>query len=261
MSLEILQRLPTNRVTETPLIFVHGAFAGAWCWDEHFLPYLAEQGYSAYALSLRGHANSKGDLHTAGVADYVEDVVEICERFKKPPVLIGHSMGGAVVQKFLEDHPARAAVLMNSVPPTGLSSSIMYMMFTSPLLLHELSLMQNVSPHFGSINTMRQALFSKDMSDSEIEPYLMYSQGESGRITFDLLGFNLPNVFKIPKIPMLVLGAENDAFFPVSVIRNTAETYSADLHIFANTAHAMMLERNWREVADYMITWLKKQKI
>jgi hypothetical protein len=31
----------------TPLLFVHGAAHGAWCWDEHFLDFFAEKGYIA----------------------------------------------------------------------------------------------------------------------------------------------------------------------------------------------------------------------
>src|ERR1700756_2747040 len=39
-----------------PLLFVHGGWHGAWCWDDHFLDFFAAAGYRAVALSLRGHA-------------------------------------------------------------------------------------------------------------------------------------------------------------------------------------------------------------
>ena len=41
-----------------PLLFVHGAWHAAWCWDEHFLGYFADRGYRAVALSFRGHGDS-----------------------------------------------------------------------------------------------------------------------------------------------------------------------------------------------------------
>jgi pimeloyl-ACP methyl ester carboxylesterase len=47
-------------------------------------------------------------------------VVAVAERLPTPPVVIGHSMGGFVVQKYLETHQAPAGVLLASIPPRGL---------------------------------------------------------------------------------------------------------------------------------------------
>ena len=60
MRLEIIARAPAAEPRPTPLLFVHGAWHGAWCWDEHFLGYCARRGYAAVALSLRGHGGSGG---------------------------------------------------------------------------------------------------------------------------------------------------------------------------------------------------------
>ena len=120
--LEVLSCEPQTRRHATPLLFVHGAFAGAWVWDEHFLPWFAAQGYSAHAVSLRGHGGSAGHerIDWYSIHDYVEDVAEVVADLAAAPVLIGHSMGGFVVQKYLERHAVPAAVLMCSVPPQGL---------------------------------------------------------------------------------------------------------------------------------------------
>ena len=45
---------------KTPVLFVHGAWHGAWCGDEHFLDFFADKGYRAVALSLRGHGAGRG---------------------------------------------------------------------------------------------------------------------------------------------------------------------------------------------------------
>ncbi len=259
MKLEVIKRLPPKGCgNKPPLLFVHGAFAGAWCWDEHFLPYLASQGYPAYALSLRGHGNSQGHLYTASLADYVDDVANVVDSLglEQAPVLIGHSMGGMVVQKYIERYPVQAAVLMNSVPPNGLACSIMYMSLTDPLLLHQLSLMQNISPLFASPDAMRRALFSPGFPEEKLARFFENAQGESARISLDLLGWDLPNPFNRPKVNMLVLGAEDDAFFPPSIVKLTATAYQAQVHIFEHIAHAMMLEEDWQKVANYLVNWL-----
>ena len=44
MELEIISKRPRAKTHPTPLLFVHGAWHGAWCW-ENFLSYFAEHGY------------------------------------------------------------------------------------------------------------------------------------------------------------------------------------------------------------------------
>jgi len=61
MKLEILSEKPKGTQKQKPILFVHGAWHGAWCWEK-FLPYFAENGYAAYAVSLRGHGNSESSI-------------------------------------------------------------------------------------------------------------------------------------------------------------------------------------------------------
>lgn len=37
-----------------PLVFIHGSYHAAWCWGEHWMPFLASKGYETYSISLRG---------------------------------------------------------------------------------------------------------------------------------------------------------------------------------------------------------------
>ena len=100
---------------------MHGAWHAAWCW-EYFLPYFAQQGYTAHALSLRGHGQSDGAarLRWYSVADSLADIMQVAQTLPAPPILIGHSLGGYMIQKYLERYDAPAAVLLASVPVTGI---------------------------------------------------------------------------------------------------------------------------------------------
>ena len=55
MNLEIVKQEAVGDGHPTPILFVHGMWHAAWCWEEFFLPYFAQHGYESYALSLRGH--------------------------------------------------------------------------------------------------------------------------------------------------------------------------------------------------------------
>ena len=101
-----------------PLVFVHGAWHGAWCWDEHLMGWFAERGYDCHAVSLRGHGSSDNDrsLRATRLDHYVADLASVVDGLDAAPVLVGHSMGGLVVQRYLEGRDLPGAVLMAPVP-------------------------------------------------------------------------------------------------------------------------------------------------
>ena len=55
--LEVIER-GTRNGSGPSLLFVHGTWHAAWCWDEHFLDFFASKGHHALAVSLRGHGGS-----------------------------------------------------------------------------------------------------------------------------------------------------------------------------------------------------------
>lgn len=87
---------------------MHGGQHAAWCWEEHFLDFFAADGYRAIELSLSGHGTSTNSKppQACSIADYVEDVRSVADQLPQAPVVIGHSLGGFVVQKYLDSHPA-----------------------------------------------------------------------------------------------------------------------------------------------------------
>lgn len=121
--LEVIDKGPCDESGKAPLLFVHGAWHGAWCWDEHFLDFFAAKGYRAVAVSLRGHGRSPAPkvMQFCSVADYVDDVASVADSLPQEPVVIGHSLGGVIVQKYLESHRAPGAVLLASLPASGVA--------------------------------------------------------------------------------------------------------------------------------------------
>jgi pimeloyl-ACP methyl ester carboxylesterase len=256
--IELISHVPAKVAHPVPLLFVHGAFVAAWCWDDHFLPYFAQRGFAAHALSLRGHGGSTGwdTLAATSVDDYETDVQRVARNIGAPLIVIGHSMGGMVVQRCLHKLQASAAVLMASVPPEGLLGSSMLMAARDPALFSELNLIQHAHPSFATLQGVRRAVFSDHIADEEIGKHLARMQPESQRAVFDL---SWPQQFFIGRaknVPVLVLGGEKDAFFPPAAIESTARVYGTKAGIFPGMAHAMMLEPDCQRVADRIIAWL-----
>ncbi len=255
--LEVLSRKPPGAQRKTPLLFVHGAFAGAWIWDEHFLPWFAETGYEAHALSLRGHGGSHnpGSIDWYSMQDYVDDLARVALTFEEPPALIGHSMGGFVVQKFLEEHEAPAAVLMCSVPPQGLGLAQFSMLLARPSLLTEINHVLSGSDI--SLDALREAMFAQEISPTDLRRYSRLLQHESQRAIWDMSLFSLPQLVHMERPPLFIMGAEHDALIPAFVAQTTAKTYGEPCTILPDMGHGLMLERDWRKAAQLVADWLQ----
>lgn len=258
MKLEVLTAQPKQSQHTTPLLFVHGAWHGAWCW-ENFLPYFAEHGYEAHALSLRGHGESEGRdgiRWYSGARDYVADVAQVVDGLGKTPVLIGHSMGGYVVQKYLETRNVPAGVLLASIPVMGTIGLMMRSIKRYPKVTLKTLLFFDGGYLVTSPEVMRDVLFSDGFPEVEFSRHYARVQTESFRLMFDTTLLHLPQPQKV-KTPLLVLAAENDRVFSVPEQKATARAYNTEAVIFSNMAHDMMLEKDWQDVADKILEWLK----
>jgi non-heme chloroperoxidase len=259
--LEIIEAGPPGGGSARPLLFVHGAFAGAWCWSRHFLPYFAGQGFRACAVSLSGHGGSPGRerLDWLSIADYVRDLEQAVDSVGGDPVLVGHSMGGFVVQKYLERAGAPGAVLMASVPPQGLLSASIALAFSNPGLFTDL----NSIMHRGraSLDTLQHTLFAHPVEMDDLKTYYRLMQPESQRAMWDMTFFDLPRLRRERCPPLLVLGAESDVLVPPSQVEQAASVYGTQAEIFPGMGHVMMLEAGWQDVADRIIAWLRAEEL
>jgi len=260
MHIELIKEEPVSDERPTPILFVHGMWHAAWCWAEHFLPYFAHHGYRSYALSLRGHGGSEGreGLRWMSLKDYVSDVDQAASQMERPPVLVGHSMGGMIVQKYLESNLAPAAVMLASAPPKGVLAATMRVFLRHPLIFMKANLTLSMYPVVSTEALTKEAFFSADMPEQKVREYFSRLQDESYRAYLDMLGLNLPDS-KAVKTPMLVLGAARDAIISPLEVEHTARAYDTKAEIFPDMAHDMMLDRGWETVAERILNWLREQ--
>jgi len=260
--LEVISRQPPEKVSlrNTPLLFLHGAYAAAWCWDEHFLGYFAERGYASHALSVSGHGASPGRerLDSFGIDHYVRDVAEMAAQLPAPPVLVGHSMGGMVAQKYLESHEAAGLVLLASVPPQGLWAAALGLAFQKPGLMNDLNRLLGGGQV--ALDTLRSAMFAQPVAMEDLARWYRRMQPESHRAIWDMTLFNLPLKSRMTLPPLLVLGAEHDTLIPASQVEMTARHYGVEAEIFDGMGHGLMLERDWERVAGRILAWLDGQE-
>lgn len=266
LDLEILQVRPPKGMTEkrTPLVFLHGAFAGAWCWVDRFLPYFAIRGYRCLAPSFRGHGGSDGSrtLDQYGISDFVSDVASVAEDLPEPPVLIGHSMGGFVAMKYAEVAPVSGLALLSSVPPAGLAGPSLSLALFNPLLLFEIGMAQTGNRDALTLEGLKTALFSNRVSDDLVAKYLPMMGGESVRAVAEMHGAVMAKPEKLKgKMPTLVLGAKEDGLIPPAYTRATARLLGVEAVILEEAGHGMMLDDSWERASQAIVRWLNANDI
>jgi pimeloyl-ACP methyl ester carboxylesterase len=257
MDLEVIVRRPARPGMRPPLLFVHGAWSGAWIWDEHFLGFFAERGWDAHALSLRGHAGSPapGPLRHVSLGDYVEDVARVAASLPRTPVLVGHSMGGAIVQRYLAAHDAAGAALLCSVPPAGSGRSSLRVARHHPLAFVRAN--ATLSPYalISDVETAHHLISSPAMPLDRFRTQHARLREDSARA---FLQMYVPTraARAHPDRPVLVLGAAEDFLFDERDVRDTAAAFGTTAEIVPGLGHTVMLEPAWAQVAERLAGWL-----
>jgi pimeloyl-ACP methyl ester carboxylesterase len=236
------------------ILLVHGAWHGPWCWDA-FAERLAGHGHEVHAVRLRGHDQPPGRIWHR-VHHYVDDVRQAAAAFPEPPVLVGHSLGGLVVQRYLERHPAPGAVLLASVPPTGMLLPAARLAARHPLAWLKVNLLLSLRPLVSSSALVRELFFTPETPQALVDDTAARLQDESWPAVVDTMV-----LWAHPRrvrVPVLVLGAERDRFFTAGEVRRTAAAYRARAEIVPGIGHNMMLDDGWEKVADRVDAWTRE---
>ncbi|KAJ1270590.1 hypothetical protein BS78_06G064000 [Paspalum vaginatum] len=272
LDLEVIEQRPPAPGERPPLVFVHGSFHAAWCWAEHWLPFFSQAGFPCYALSLRAQGESSipqeavaGTLetHTGDIADFIHKEVPL------PPVLIGHSFGGLIVQQYISClqgsellHPKLAgAVLVCSVPPSGNSGLVWRYLLTKPIAAVKVTLSLAAKAYANSLSLCKETFFSPQMEDGLVLRYQALMKESSKLPLFDLrkLNASLP----VPSVPestteIFVMGASNDFIVDSEGLSETSRFYRMQPVCVEGVAHDVMLDCSWEKGAEIILAWLEK---
>jgi pimeloyl-ACP methyl ester carboxylesterase len=231
------------------IVFVHGMCHGAWCWEEYFIPFFEQLGYHCIAFDLPGHSQQgSAKAIRFSLDDYVNALADIVDKLADDPIIIGHSMGGMILQKYLAKGRCKKAILMSSVPPSGVLLPSLRVLINYPGALKYLFQANLLGvfkryPHLMfSLNTRSEHYANKMCSES----FWAYLQ---------LL---IPFRRMEKRVPMLVMGGTEDQLISVSEFEQTAKKYEADLSLLEGGSHDLMLENDCQKYVDAIHSWLAR---
>ncbi len=258
--IERISYLPKKRQHDTPIMMQHGMWHGAWCWQP-WQELLAEWGWESHAISLPAHGLSpeQRPLPLCTLDYYLSFLKAEIDRLPRRPILMGHSMGGALTQWYLRYvGDLEAAVLV--APWTAHS---VWMAGTLPAIQRDPDIVRRMVLEWDAtswVNTPDRAaktLLSDRavVSGAELDAQL---GGESVLATYQ----HNPPFWKPPtdvNTPMLWLAAEKDGTLMLSAQEKSAAHYGADYVVVEAAGHNLMMEWNWRETAVSINDWLTEK--
>jgi pimeloyl-ACP methyl ester carboxylesterase len=254
--LRVLSAEPPAGAAGRPVLCVHGMWGGAWMF-EPLLAFLAARGHPAYALDLRGHHGSKPvpDIGRVAVGDYVADAHAVAAALGNP-VLVGHSMGGLLVQKLAALGEPPAVVAVTPAPPRGI------------LAVRTPELARASLGHLPGILCWRALVPSRGEADALLFGRLDAAERarvfarlvpESGRAAFDMAVTGVPVDRRRVRCPMLVLAGAEDRITPATNVRRIAARYGAELRVYERHAHMLLMEPGWEDIAGDIVAWIKRE--
>ena len=250
---------PERRSRKPPLLLVHGALTGSWLWTE-FAAFLAERGWEAHAVNLRGHFTSDmADLSETSMRDYADDVGVAMRHLGRPAVIIGWGIGALAGLMYAERNPVLGMVLLAPSPPAAA--------LPRRPDEHELKAVPAVYDAAwwgwtGSREELRERMPDMDDQDLEKMTELLDGARESGLARRErMLGIPI-DPSGLMDTPSLVIGAGLDDVIHPTEARRTADLLGAAYEYFPSATHfgLVMGEHTWPEVAQSVLGWLEERR-
>ena len=173
----------------------------------------------------------------------------VTERLDRSPILIGHSMGGLVVQRYLEDHDLPGAVLLAPDPIGGAIRATLHTVRRHPIKFLKANLTLSLGPLVEDERVAADLFLPDDASSDDTAWLHKRLQSESYLAYLDMLFFLRPRP-QLVHTPVQIVAAEHDRIFGIKELSKTAGAYGVDLRIVANAAHDLMLGPRWERAAE-----------
>ena len=233
-ALQVLEPAATGKEKDPSLLLIHGAGGNGQIWDEQVAFF--EGKHSLFRLDLPGHGGSapRGEGQIRAYAQWVRLSSEKLFA-KRPFVLVGHSMGGAIVLE----------LALN--PPVGLSGLVLVGSGAKLAVTRAIfqTLSENSEAFFQSID---QFAFSLAAPKALRERFIRVTRQCPPSVIFDDFKacdhFDIRNRLREIKLPTLVLCGEEDQLTPVRYSRYLHENITASRFVLIPQAgHMVMAEQ------------------
>ncbi|GLY02451.1 MULTISPECIES: alpha/beta hydrolase [Actinoplanes] len=259
-------------VPGTPVVFIHGLWIHASSWSS-WTARFRSAGYQPIAPGWPGDRDTVADTRArpealAGngldaIADHYRNVIAGLDR---PPVVVGHSVGGAVVQKLNVTTRLAAAVVISPAPIKGVRA------LPPAQLRSSFPVLRNPGNARRTVTLTREQFrygFGNALPEAESDDlYERYAIPGPGRPIFEVATADLRRRSPAAvdtrtghRAPLLFLAAEHDHTVPAVVTHGAHRLYQrspavSDLITLEGRGHSAPFDHGGEDVADRVALWL-----
>jgi pimeloyl-ACP methyl ester carboxylesterase len=249
----------------TSVVFVHGLYLNSDSWQP-WVTLASSRGYACHSPSwpchdgnpaaLRNAVDPKlGSLTFGGVTRFLERYLQ---SLPDRPVLIGHSVGGLLVQKLINLGYGRAGVAISSAPAQGILSLDPHFWaanfpHVNPFAGNRPVLMTPERFHYTFCNTMERSA-----SDEAFQRYVV---PESRGVPRSLLTRQARINFRADHPPLLFVTGDRDHLTPAAMVARNARAYAragkpVEFKLFTDRSHFICNQDDWQAVAAFVLDWV-----
>jgi pimeloyl-ACP methyl ester carboxylesterase len=242
------------------IVFVHGLFVNPYFW-QNWQQFFEAHGFACYAPAYPFHEGRPADLRVNPDPRlgklHLKDVV--AHTAYKQPILIGHSMGGLIVQQLINMNQGAAGVCITSAPPKGVMALSWSLIKAN---LPVVNPFKGNSIFHGSKNWFHYSIantLTREAGDAAYEAGVV---PESRNIPRSSTGKEGIVDFKKPHTPLLFIGAGKDHIVPITLNRKNSNAYQhagsrVAFKEYMDRSHFICNEAGWEQVAGDVYEWIK----
>ncbi|HUQ84181.1 MAG TPA: alpha/beta fold hydrolase [Gemmatimonadaceae bacterium] len=262
---------PSDSPATDTIVLIHGLWVTSLSW-EHWIDRYVDRGYRVIAKGWPGMdvpieeiRKDPSFLADLGVAEIVNHFDAIVRELGRPPILMGHSFGGLIVQILLDRGLGAAGVAIDPAPVKGIvklplsTLRVSFPALRNPANLHKVSGLTADQFHYAFTNTLSE--------EEAREVYERYEVPGPNRVLFQAGLANVTphatttvNFRNDTRAPLLLIAGGKDHISPAALTRANFELYQKSramtaLKEFPERSHFTIGERGWEAVADYALDW------
>jgi pimeloyl-ACP methyl ester carboxylesterase len=258
------------------VVLIHGLWMTPRSW-EHWIAHYEGRGFRVLAPTYPGFEGEVEALRAdpspiarVTIPETVAHLERVVGALARPPILMGHSAGGFLVQALLDHGFGAAGVAINSAPPEGVlvvplsQLRVFFPILDNPANRHRAVGFTPGQFHYAFTNTLSEAESAK--------VYERYHIPAPGRWVWGgILGNVTPghqeswvNFQNGDRAPLLLIAGGVDHIMPPAVNKSNAEHYEhskalTEYKEFPGRSHFTVGQEGWEAVADYALDWAIRQ--
>jgi pimeloyl-ACP methyl ester carboxylesterase len=260
-----------NSTRPDTIVLVHGFWVTPRSWEDWKARYEAAgftvitPGYPGFEVEVEALNADPTPIAELRVPDIIAKLEDVVGALEKPPIIMGHSAGGAFTQILLDHGFGAVGVAINSAPTEGVPVvPFSQIKSTFPVLKNPANGHKAIGFTFEQWNYAFTGTFPDDEARRTYERYHIPA---SARI---LWGASLANLLpghqdtwvdykNDNRAPLLFISGSEDKLMPPSVQRSNAKHYKSttvtEITEYEGKSHLMPSEEGWEEIADFALDW------